>query len=286
MGDQISKVPANRPWKAGYSRAIRHGNTIEVSGTVSSDADGTPLFPGDMKAQVAHCLKIIGEALNQLGSSYADVTRTRMFVTDVSLWREASEAHHDVFGAILPASSIIGVSELLHPDFLVEIEATALVGDATAVPSVENQALDLDHVGLTVSSLSDAMGFWESFLDAAPVVHRTYDSDYISEVTGFKAAKLDIAIFILPGGKRLELIDYLSEERGDVPDRATPGTAHLAFRTNLMDVHFEKAISAGAVPVSVGPVVITSGPNAGGRMCYLDLPGNVTLELFEPPGAQ
>jgi len=284
MSDQISKIPANRPWKAGYSRAIRSGNTIEVSGTVSSDADGKPLFRGDMKAQVAHCLKIIGDALNQLGSSYADVTRTRMFLTDVSLWREASEAHHDVFDKILPASSIIGVSELLHPDFLVEVEATAQVGDASDGPSPEVQGLDLDHVGFTVSSLSGAIGFWESFLDAVPGVHRIYDADYISDVTGFSGAKLDIAIFILPGDKPLELIEYLSEERGDLADRATPGTAHIAFRTNTMDAHLEKAISAGAVPVSGGPVFITSGPNAGGRMCYLDLPGNLTLELFEPPG--
>jgi enamine deaminase RidA (YjgF/YER057c/UK114 family) len=120
------RVPADRPWKAGYSRAIRVGDTIEVSGTVASDASGAPMFPTDMGAQVIRCLEIIGEALERLGSSHADVVRTRLFLTDISRWREAAAAHHQVFGDILPACSFIGISELLHPDFLVEIEATAI----------------------------------------------------------------------------------------------------------------------------------------------------------------
>ena len=121
-----AKVPSDRPWKAGYSRAIRVGDIVEVSGTVATDASGAPMFPTDMAAQVTKCLDIIGEALERLGSSHADVVRTRLFLTDISRWREAAEAHHQVFGDILPACSFIGISELFHPDFLVEIEATAV----------------------------------------------------------------------------------------------------------------------------------------------------------------
>jgi enamine deaminase RidA (YjgF/YER057c/UK114 family) len=84
------------------------------------------MFPGDMAAQVTRCLEIIGESLSQLGSSHAEVTRTRLFLTDISRWREAAAAHNQVFEKVLPACSFIGVSELLHPDFLVEIEATAI----------------------------------------------------------------------------------------------------------------------------------------------------------------
>jgi enamine deaminase RidA (YjgF/YER057c/UK114 family) len=121
-----ARVPSDRPWRAGYSRAIRVGDIIEVSGTVASDASGVPMFPTDMAAQVTRCLETIGEALERLGSSHADVVRTRLFLTDISRWREAAAAHHQVFGDILPACSFIGISELLHPDFLVEIEATAI----------------------------------------------------------------------------------------------------------------------------------------------------------------
>jgi len=121
------RVPSDRPWRAGYSRAIRVGNTIEVSGTVSSDINGVPMFPGDVAAQVTRCLETIGEALSQLGSGHSDVIRTRLFLTDISRWREAASAHHQIFETVLPACSFIGVSALLHPDFLVEIEATAIV---------------------------------------------------------------------------------------------------------------------------------------------------------------
>lgn len=126
MADSRIRVPSDRPWKAGYSRAIRVGDIVEVSGTVASDANGVPMFPGDMAAQVTRCLEIIGEALIQLGSSYAEVIRTRLFLTDISRWQEAAAAHNQIFEKVLPACSFIGVSELLHPDFLVEIEATAI----------------------------------------------------------------------------------------------------------------------------------------------------------------
>lgn len=130
MIDSRIRVPSDRPWKAGYSRAIRVGDIIEVSGTVASDASGVPMFPGDMAAQVTRCLETIGEALSQLGSSHAEVTRTRLFLTDISRWREAAAAHNQIFENVLPACSFIGVSELLHPDFLVEIEATAIASTA------------------------------------------------------------------------------------------------------------------------------------------------------------
>lgn len=122
-------IPSNRPWKAGYSRAVRVGNQIEVSGTVASDADGIPQHVGDMDGQVTHCLDTIVAAIEELGGHRAGVIRTRLFLTDIDRWQEAAAAHHRVFGEILPACSFLGVTRLLHPDFLVEIEATALVAE-------------------------------------------------------------------------------------------------------------------------------------------------------------
>ena len=121
------KVKSNRPWNAGYSRAIRVGDIIEVSGTVASDDEGRPLHEGDLKAQVETCIQVISAALDELGANLTHVTRTRLFIRDLSRWMEAAEAHSAAFGEIEPACSFLGVSDLLRPEFLVEMEATAIV---------------------------------------------------------------------------------------------------------------------------------------------------------------
>lgn len=119
-----------RPMEAriGFSRAVRWGDVIEVSGTAPTTAEGAPVAPGDAYAQTKACLDIIAQALAQLGGSLADVVRTRMFITDVSRWEDVGRAHGDVFREIRPAATMVGVTALLHPDWLVEIEATAVVG--------------------------------------------------------------------------------------------------------------------------------------------------------------
>ncbi|HLU30775.1 MAG TPA: RidA family protein [Acidimicrobiia bacterium] len=124
------KVPSNRIWSSvGYSRAIRVGNLIEVAGTSASAPGGVVVAPGDMYGQAKYCLEVIKNAIEELGGSIKDVVRTRVFVTDISRWEEAGRAHGEFFGDVEPASAFIGVSELLHPDLMIEIEATAIVDD-------------------------------------------------------------------------------------------------------------------------------------------------------------
>ncbi len=125
-----TSVPSNRKWSAvGYSRAVRVGNIIEVAGTSSSGPGGQILHAGDMYAQSKRCMDIIVSAVEELGGSVHDIVRTRVFLTDMSLWAEAGRAHGEAFADVepKPASAFVGTSELLHPDLMVEIEATAIL---------------------------------------------------------------------------------------------------------------------------------------------------------------
>lgn len=122
------RIDCDRPWDSvGYSRAIRVGNVIEVSGTTATDRDGTVRHPNDMGAQTRSVLDEMIGAIRQLGGSVDDVVRTRFYLTDIERWAEAAAAHKERFGDVLPASSMVEVSKLLHPDLVVEIEATAII---------------------------------------------------------------------------------------------------------------------------------------------------------------
>lgn len=126
---RISRVGATGPWVAEwpYSRAIRHGDICEVSGTTAIDAAGAVLAH-DAYGQAKAIFGIIGDALMQAGASLDDVIRTRVFLARVADWKEVGRAHAETFGtASPPASSCIGGVELLRPELLVEIEATAKV---------------------------------------------------------------------------------------------------------------------------------------------------------------
>jgi len=124
-------VSANRPWEkiVGYSRAVRVGNVVEVSGTAPAGADGEILGGDDVETQTREVLRIIGEALKEAGASFADVVRTRVYMKDVSRWEEAGRAHGEVFRDIRPANTIVRVSGFVDAAILVEIEATAIVRD-------------------------------------------------------------------------------------------------------------------------------------------------------------
>ncbi len=111
----------------GYSRAVRNGSRIFISGTTAFGENGEIAGVNDAYAQTVQAIRNIEKALNHFGAELKDVVRTRVYVTDVSRWQEVAKAHGELFGAILPASSLIGVSWLVLPEMLVEIEAEAMM---------------------------------------------------------------------------------------------------------------------------------------------------------------
>jgi enamine deaminase RidA (YjgF/YER057c/UK114 family) len=110
----------------GYSRAVRIGNQIEISGTTSVDGE-TVIGKGDLYFQTIFIFQKIEKTLTEAGASIKDVVRTRMYVTDISKWEEAGRAHSEFFKDIKPATSMIEVSRLINPDLLIEIEVTAII---------------------------------------------------------------------------------------------------------------------------------------------------------------
>ena len=119
------------PWEAivGYSRAVRTGPFIAVTGCASVGPDGELVGEGDPYAQATRCIEVIREALESAGAGLTDVVRTRMFVTNIDQWEEIGRAHKEAFGDIMPATTMVEVSRLIDPRMLVEIEADAVVTD-------------------------------------------------------------------------------------------------------------------------------------------------------------
>lgn len=126
-----SRASSGAKWEeiVGYSRAVRVGNVVHVAGTTAVGEDGQIVGIGDAYEQTKHILVIIEKALHELGAKITDITRTRMFVTNIDDWEAVGRAHGEVFRPIKPAATLVAIDRLINPEMLVEIEVDAVIDE-------------------------------------------------------------------------------------------------------------------------------------------------------------
>lgn len=129
IDDRRINIRSGAPWEpvVGYSRAVRVGSFVAVSGSAPIGPDGELVGEGDPYLQTQRCIEVIAAALEEAGCGLEHVIRTRMFVTDIDQWPDIARAHEEAFGDIAPATTMVEVSRLIEPDILIEIEADAIV---------------------------------------------------------------------------------------------------------------------------------------------------------------
>ena len=145
--DRIVRVSSHTPWEPvfGYSRAVRAGNLIAVSGTTATDENGTIIGINQMYVQTRQAIQNLSRALEKAGAGLKDVIRTRVFVTDISRFDDVARAHREAFGDAPPAASAVEVRRLVHPDMLVEIEADAIVGNSAKSTSMSDSKAEVSR---------------------------------------------------------------------------------------------------------------------------------------------
>ncbi|MXR41201.1 RidA family protein [Halobaculum sp. WSA2] len=125
------RVSSGTEWErtVGYSRAVRVGDRVEVSGTTATDDDGEVIAPDDAAEQTRRAIANVEAGLSEVDATLSDVVRTRLYVTDIDRWEAVGRAHGEAFGEVRPATTMVEVSRLIDPDMLVEVEAVAVVDD-------------------------------------------------------------------------------------------------------------------------------------------------------------
>ena len=146
MGARRQSISSGGPFEArfGYSRAVRVGNQVAVSGTAAFK-DGAPFAPGDAAAQTRHILEVIERALAEAGATMSDVIRYRVFLTDIADYPVVGAELGRVFGESRPAGTMVGNSTLIHPDLVVEIEVDAIGDSAAAARPAASEAISPDQ---------------------------------------------------------------------------------------------------------------------------------------------
>lgn len=142
----------------------------------------------------------------------------------------------------------------------------------------------LHHIGISVQDVNRSVAFWSAFLGVQSKWRRRLDGPYLGDLTGYQGIEIEAAFIELPNGTLLEILEYQTEAKVPNPETtANPGNVHICLGTDDIAAVWERAIRAGARPVSPGPVAITTGPNEGTVACYLRDPDGITIELFQLP---